>query len=50
MIKYLKVNSCFVLFGLLFVIVGFIVINSISEGIDRIVTQQMIDKTYIIHK
>lgn len=50
MIKYLKDKLCFILFGLLVVIVSAILINSIAEAIGRIVTQQMIDDTYRIHK
>lgn len=50
MLKYLKDNACFILFGLLLVIVSAIVINAVAEGIGRIVTQAMIDDTYRIHK
>ncbi len=50
MIKYLKENACFILFGLLFVIVCLIVANAVAEGIGRMVTQQMIDETYRISK
>lgn len=50
MIKYLKDKACFMLFGLLFIAVSAILVNSIHEGINRIITQNMIDDTYRIHK
>ena len=39
-----------ILFGILVLTVVGIIGNSIKEGVDRIVTQRMIDDTYRIHK
>ncbi len=39
-----------ILFGILVLTVVGIIGNSIKEGVDRIVTQNMIDDTYRIHK
>lgn len=50
MIHFLKRNSCFVLFGLLVVIVLLVVSNAIHEGIGRIISQNQIDETYLVHK
>lgn len=46
MAKYLH----YVLFGILLLAVVGIIGNAIKEGVDRIVTQRMIDDTYRIHK
>ena len=50
MYQYLKDKACFILFGLLFLIVSGIVFNAVSEGVNRIVNQNMIDDSYRIHK
>lgn len=50
MLKKLKDNLCFILFGVLFIFVISILVNSIIDGVDRVVTQKMIDETYIINK
>jgi hypothetical protein len=50
MIKYLKENACFILFGVLVVIISAVVINAVADGIDRIITQKMINDTYKINK
>lgn len=50
MLKYLKDKACFILLGLLIIIITAIFINAVAEGIGRIVTQEKIDDTYRIHK
>lgn len=50
MLQYIKERACFILFGILFLCVCAIVTNAVAEGIGRIVTQNMIDDTYRIHR
>lgn len=50
MLQYLKERACFILFGILFLCVCGIVTNAIADGIQRNITQQMIDDTYRIHR
>ncbi|AQW88941.1 hypothetical protein pEaSNUABM50_00419 [Erwinia phage pEa_SNUABM_50] len=48
--KYIKTNLHIILFAILALIVLGIVTNAIADGIGRIVTQQMINDTYLIHR
>ncbi|AMM43984.1 hypothetical protein FDG95_gp558 [Pectobacterium phage vB_PcaM_CBB] len=50
MMQYLKENLCFILFGILFLCVCGIITNAIIDGVQRNITQKMIDDTYRIHK
>lgn len=50
MIQYFKERLCFILFGILFLCVCGIITNSVLDGIQRIITQNMIDDSYRIHK
>lgn len=50
MINFLKEHLCFILNSILVIIICSIVINAVAEGIGRIITQDMINDTYRIHK
>ncbi len=50
MIKFIKTNLCFILIGLIVLIVLALMANAINEGIDRIITQENINDTYRIHE